>query len=61
MEWLQWIDNLVQETLTERIDAIDHWRSQVLTKSNRVKNFENWILIELVHQLRLGSRLQLKP
>jgi len=45
------VKSMVDKLLGERSDVLDHWRRQRLTTSGRVKNFENWILVELVHQL----------
>ena len=60
MEWLPWIDARVHEILAGRVNVLDHWRRQVLTTSNRVKNFENWMLVELVHHLQQNGVQEIK-
>jgi len=42
--------------LIDQKDTLDSWRSQVPTLSGRTKNFENWLLAELVDRvLRSGE------
>jgi hypothetical protein len=52
MTWLRALDELVVDVLSTRAETLEHWRQQVPTGGNRVKNFENWLLVELVHRLR---------
>lgn len=60
MEWLRWTDERVREILERHAEVLDHWRDQTLTKSNRIKNFENWVLVELVHRLREDGIREIK-
>ena len=53
MDSLSLLEKVVRELLAERVDVLQHWREQVPTLGNRVKNFENWLLVELVHKLRV--------
>lgn len=60
MTWLDWIEGEVRGLLTERAGVLAHWRQQKLTTANRVKNFENWILVELVHRFFTAGVPELK-
>jgi hypothetical protein len=60
MEQTKWIKNIVFELLSERLDILDQWRNQDLTTSERVKNFENWLLVELVYRLRKAGIKDIK-
>lgn len=46
-----WIEPYLREVLTRGAPILDHWRSHQPTLAGRVKNFENWLLVELVHHL----------
>jgi hypothetical protein len=53
MKTLHDIEEIVQRLLVEKAKVLNSWRTQDLTTGNRVKNFENWLLVELVHSIRL--------
>jgi hypothetical protein len=46
-----WIEPYLTTLLTERKDTLDSWRQQVPALSGRTKNFENWLLVELVDRV----------
>jgi len=46
------IGKLVVDIFSSHAQTLQDWRQQVPTGGNRVKNFENWLLVELVHRLR---------
>ena len=49
---LDWFEKIVNNLLIDQAKILDNWRKQTLTKSQRVKNFENWLLVELVCKLQ---------
>lgn len=51
MNWLGWIDGHVNGLLRENAKILASWRRQELTTACRVKNFETWLLVHLVHRL----------
>jgi hypothetical protein len=50
-ELIDKVEEMIVKILEENFEALDNWRKQELTTSHWVKNFENWILVELVNQL----------
>ena len=51
-----WLEPHLTSLLIDQKDTLDSWRSQVPTLSGRTKNFENWLLVELVDRaLRSGE------
>ena len=48
----KWFEKIVNNLLTDQVNVLNQWRKQELTTSQRVKNFENWLLVELVCKLR---------
>ena len=52
MNAVEAIREIVEERLTSNSGILNSWRKQDLAKSKRVKNFENWLLVEIVHGLR---------
>ncbi len=55
------LEPYVTSLLTDKKGILDHWRRQKLTLSNRTKNFENWLLVELVDRLlQTGKIIDLK-
>lgn len=52
VDWIHWLQNkVVRPTLVEGRESLDAWRRQRPTKADKVKNFENWALVELVKRL----------
>lgn len=54
------IAELVPRTLREHAGVLQDWRRQVPTLQDRVKNFENWLLVELVHAVFALGATQVK-
>jgi hypothetical protein len=50
-ELIDKVEEMIEKILEENFEVLDNWRKQELTTSHWVKNFENWILVELVNQL----------
>ena len=55
--WISWLDDkTVRPSLEDGAEALDAWRTQQPTKQGEAKNFENWLLVEMVLRLRrLGA------
>jgi hypothetical protein len=51
---------LVSRLLSGHADVLQHWRRQLPTLQQRVKNFENWLLVELVHALFATGATEIK-
>ena len=45
------IGNHLKTVLEDRVPVLDAWRRQKMSVRRRPKNFENWLLVELVHHL----------
>ena len=45
------LQKTVENLLKDNIKILESWREQEPTKQKDVKNFENWLLVELVHCL----------
>src|SRR5215469_8694931 len=52
VSWLRMLEKLVVDIFSSHAQTLQDWREQVPTGGNRVKNFENWLLVEFVHRLR---------
>jgi len=52
VSWLRMPEKLVVDIFSSHAQTLQDWREQVPTGGNRVKNFENWLLVEFVHRLR---------
>lgn len=52
MKALNDIEKILKRLLVEKAKILDSWRNQDLNTGNRVKNFENWLLVELVHDIK---------
>ena len=51
----------ITSLLTDKEGILDHWRRQIPALSGRTKNFENWLLVELVDRLlQTGKIIDLK-
>jgi hypothetical protein len=46
-----WLQPHLEAVLRNRLAVLDRWRDQISGLSGQIKNFENWILVELVHEL----------
>ena len=60
MNWIESITGQVRDVLEGNVQALQHWREQVPAQNHRVKNFENWVLVELVHRLRQSGAQPIK-
>jgi len=58
-EWAQ-LEKIIRQVLREHGDLLQHWRRQTPTLGDRVKNFENWLLVELVHAVFTLGATQVK-
>ena len=56
------IEECIRDLLVERSEVLDLWRKQTLTKSRRVKNFETWLLLEVVSKIltKYGGKVQVR-
>ena len=56
-----WLEPHITSLLTDKKGILDHWRRQTPTLSGRTKNFETWLLVELVDRvLQIGNILDLQ-
>jgi hypothetical protein len=55
MRALEAVEAKVKRVLAERAATLQSWREPLPSQGNRVKNFENWVLLELVHKLRVAG------
>ncbi len=56
-----WLEPYITSLLTGKRDILDSWRRQIPALSGRTKNFENWLLVELVDRVsRLGKIQKLR-
>lgn len=46
-----WLQPHLESVLRDGCSVLSSWRSQLPTLAGRTKNFENWILVQLNHQL----------
>ena len=46
-----WLQPHLDAVLRKHCSVLSSWRDQLPTLQGRTKNFENWILVELVHEL----------
>ena len=49
-----WLQPHLEAVLRNGCSVLSSWRNQIPTLQGRIKNFENWLLVELNHQL-LGT------
>jgi hypothetical protein len=50
-----WLEPYLTSLLVDRTNTLDSWRGQVPALSGRTKNFENWLLVELVDRALRGG------
>ena len=51
--WIKWLDDqVVRPSLEDGTPALEAWRSQIPTRQGEAKNWENWLLVEMVCRLR---------
>lgn len=59
MSWLKKAHGVIAALLADKIETLRSWQIQELTTQKRVKNFENWLLVELVHRFsESGARIK---
>jgi hypothetical protein len=46
-----WLEPFVTKLLKERKETLNSWRRQIPALSGRAKNFENWLVVELVDRI----------
>lgn len=46
-----WLEPHITSLLTDKKNILDSWRRQMPTIQGRTKNFENWLLVELVNRI----------
>jgi hypothetical protein len=51
-----WLEPHLTSLLIGRRDILDSWRRQVPALSGRTKNFENWLLVELVDRVSRSGK-----
>jgi hypothetical protein len=51
-EKVSWLMPHLKAILEKNKPVLSNWRKQEPTQSGRIKNFENWLIVELVHRLR---------
>jgi len=52
MENNSWLWPQLKTVLEQHKQTLFNWRKQVPTQQGRIKNFENWLLVELVNHIR---------
>jgi len=53
-----WFEPHLTSLLSDRIDTLNNWRSQVPTLSGQTKNFETWLLVELVDRVSRSDNIR---
>ena len=53
-----WLEPHLTSLLVDRIDTLDSWRRQIPALSGRTKNFENWLLVELVDRVSRSGKIR---
>jgi hypothetical protein len=53
-----WLEPYLTAVLTGRRHILDSWRRQVPALSGRTKNFENWLLVELVDRVSRSAKIR---
>lgn len=48
LDWLSEIEKAVKTVLEQKMDILENWRKHGLTRAKNVKDFEGWLLVELV-------------
>jgi hypothetical protein len=46
-----WLQPHLEAVLKSRAEVLASWRQQRPTNAGRTKNFEGWLMVELVHHL----------
>jgi hypothetical protein len=50
-----WLQPHLETVLRNRTEVLASWRQQVPTGAGRPKNFEGWLVVELVHQILMAG------
>ncbi|MEM2112279.1 MAG: hypothetical protein QXX08_10470 [Candidatus Bathyarchaeia archaeon] len=53
-----WFESHLTSLLVDRTDTLDSWRRQIPALSGRTKNFENWLLVELVDRVIRSGKIR---
>jgi hypothetical protein len=53
-----WFEPYLTSLLVDRTDTLDSWRRQIPALSGRTKNFENWLLVELVDRVSRSGKIR---
>ena len=53
-----WLEPHLTALLSARRETLDNWRQQVPALSGRTKNFENWLLVELVDRISRSCKVR---
>jgi hypothetical protein len=53
-----WLEPYLTSLLIDRRDILVSWRGQVPALSGRTKNFENWLLVELVDRISRSGKIR---
>jgi hypothetical protein len=53
-----WLEPHLTSLLIDRRNTLDSWRWQVPAFSGRTKNFENWLLVELVDRVSRSGKIR---
>ena len=53
-----WLEPYLTSLLVDRTDTLDSWRKQIPALSGRTKNFENWLLVELVDRVSRSGKIR---
>jgi hypothetical protein len=58
---MSWFEPHITSLLTDKQNILDSWRRQIPTIQGRTKNFENWLLVELVDRIsRIAEVIKLR-
>ena len=53
-----WLEPYLTSLLVDRTNTLDSWRRQIPALSGRTKNFENWLLVELVDRVSQSGKIR---
>ena len=53
-----WFEPYLTSLLADQTDTLDSWRRQIPALSGRTKNFENWLLVELVDRVSRSGKIR---
>lgn len=53
-----WFEPYLTSLMVDQTDILDSWRQQIPALSGRTKNFENWLLVELVDRVSRSGKIR---